>query len=72
VAFWIAAGASPLEVARRAGHTSTSVVLDRYGHLLPGSEDKVTDALETLMRTAVAKPDADVVPLSRVAGVSRC
>ena len=35
VALWIAAGASPTEVAARAGHASTSFVLDRYGHLLP-------------------------------------
>jgi Phage integrase family len=31
VAFWIAAGASPKEIAVRAGHTSVAVVLDRYG-----------------------------------------
>jgi integrase len=37
VALWIAAGASPKEVAARAGHTSVSFVLDRYGHLFPGS-----------------------------------
>jgi integrase len=35
VALRIAAGASPKEVAVRAGHTSTSFVLDRYGHLFP-------------------------------------
>jgi len=35
VALWIAADASPKEVAVRAGRTSTSFVLDRYGHLFP-------------------------------------
>ena len=35
VALWIAAGASPKEVAARASHTSVSFVLDRYGHLFP-------------------------------------
>jgi integrase len=35
VALWIAAGASPKEVAARAGHTSVSFVLARYGHLFP-------------------------------------
>ncbi|MGO9877357.1 MAG: site-specific integrase [Acidimicrobiia bacterium] len=44
VALWIAAGASAHEVARRAGHTSSSVVLDRYGHLLPHAEERVTHA----------------------------
>ena len=48
VALWIAAGASVNEIARRAGHTSVVTVLDRYGHLLPGSEDKVTAALDAM------------------------
>jgi hypothetical protein len=48
VAFWIAAGASPKEIANRAGHTSVVTVLDRYGHLLPGVEDRVTDALDAM------------------------
>jgi integrase len=52
VALWIAAGASPKEVAVRAGHTSVVTVLDRYGHLLPSSEDRVTDALEAMARQA--------------------
>src|SRR6266511_256681 len=30
VAFWIAAGATPKEIAVRAGHSSVAVVLDRY------------------------------------------
>lgn len=58
VALWIAAGASPSEIKRRAGHTSTSVVLDRYGHLLPGSEDAVTDALDQMAcDTGVTSPE---------------
>jgi integrase len=50
VALWIAAGASPYEIASRAGHTSVAVVLDRYGHLLPGSEERVNEALDELAR----------------------
>jgi integrase len=53
VALWIAAGASAKEIATRAGHTSVSVVLDRYGHLLPGTEERVTDALDTFGRDAL-------------------
>jgi len=64
VALWIAAGATPLEIARRAGHTSTSVVLDRYGHLLPGAEDRVTDALDALAAAAPQRV-APVVALRR-------
>jgi integrase len=48
VALWIAAGASPKEIAARAGHSSVVTVLDRYGHLLPGSEERVTDALDAI------------------------
>jgi integrase len=68
VAFWIAAGASPKEVAARAGHTSVVTVLDRYGHLLPGSEERVTDALEAMAQAAKAAPNASVVALARRPG----
>jgi hypothetical protein len=45
VALWIAQGASPKQIATWAGHTSVSVVLDRYGHLFPGHEDAVMQRL---------------------------
>ncbi len=51
VSLWMAAGASPKQVATWAGHTSVAVVLDRYGHLLPGHEEAVLAALGTLART---------------------
>jgi integrase len=63
VAMRIAAGASPNEVAARAGHTSTVTVLDRYGHLLPGAGERVTDALDTMARAAHRAGDAVVRPL---------
>lgn len=56
VAFWIAAGASPKEVAARAGHSSVVTVLDRYGHLLPGSEDRVNDALDAMAEGVTTAP----------------
>ncbi len=52
VSLWISAGASPLEVAKRAGHTSVSVALDRYGHLLESDRDAVTKGLDTIARAA--------------------
>lgn len=52
VAFWIAAGASPKDIATRAGHSSVVTVLDRYGHLLPGHEEPVNDALDAMFRAA--------------------
>ncbi len=67
VALWIAAGANPTEVARRAGHTSVVTVLDRYGHLLPKEEDNVTDALSRLFADGEVKAarSAQVVPIQR-------
>ena len=43
-----AGGTTPNEIAKRAGHSSVAVVLDRYGHLFPGSEDAVNDRLEEM------------------------
>jgi hypothetical protein len=34
----IKTGANPLEVLRRAGHTSANFTQDRYGHLFPEAE----------------------------------
>lgn len=48
VSLWIAAGASPKQIAVWAGHASVSVVLDRYGHLFPGNADPVLDRLEAM------------------------
>jgi integrase len=50
VALWIAAGASPKEVAQRAGHTSVSFVLDRYGHLFPEADTALRTRLDELFR----------------------
>jgi integrase len=63
VARWIADGASPKQIATWAGHTSVSVVLDRYGHLFPGHEAEVLARSEA----AYVVPDAasaTVTPIS--------
>jgi hypothetical protein len=54
VAFWIATGANPLEVSRRAGHSSTSLTLDRYGHLFPQAATRSPTASTPSRRTHVA------------------
>lgn len=63
VAFWIRAGASPKEIAARAGHSSVVTVLDRYGHLLPGHEDVVDAALDAMVTGATQSPTGTVVHL---------
>ncbi len=61
VALWIAAGVPPLQVTRRAGHTSSSFTADRYGHLFPGAEDEAADALSRFVVPTTSP--ADVVPI---------
>jgi integrase len=46
VSLWIAAGATPKEVQTWAGHSSITTTYDRYGHLFPGTEQRVMHALE--------------------------
>jgi len=62
VAMWIEAGASPKEVAARAGHASVAFSLDRYGHLYPGSEHQVNDALDAMAAAAQLAGDARGAP----------
>lgn len=45
MSLWIAAGASPKEVAARAGHTSVRVVLDVYGGLYPEQDTALRERL---------------------------
>jgi integrase len=64
VALWIAAGAGPKEVATRAGHTSVSFTLDRYGHLYPEADTALRDRLDALY---VAGDQGDPGPGDRAA-----
>lgn len=67
VALWIASGATPNEIARRAGHSSVAVVLDRYGHLVPGADDEVNQRLEAMALEGeqAAAGYGQVVPFGR-------
>jgi hypothetical protein len=38
-------------------------VLDRYGHLLPGTADQVTEALDRLAATAQPAPFGEVIAM---------
>jgi len=44
------AGATPKEVAQRAGHTSVSFVLDHHGQLFPESDAALRERLDVLFR----------------------
>jgi integrase len=52
VSLWIAAGASPKEVAARAGHTSVRVVLDVYDHLWPEQDQALAARLDEMIGDA--------------------
>lgn len=46
----IAAGAHPKEIQARLGHSSITVTLDRYGHLLPGLDEALAGRLDDIGR----------------------
>ena len=68
MALWIAAGANPREVATRAGHTSVSFTLDRYGHLYPEADTALRDRLDVLYGAARPAPEGAMVRLRGRAG----
>ena len=70
VSLAIAAGAHPKEIQARAGHSSITVTLDRYGHLFPGMDEALADKLDGMGRaddSVVASwwpsDDSTVIPL---------
>ena len=52
VALLVAQGAHPLAIKERLGHSSITVTLDQYGHLLPSLDEALTDGLESTYRKA--------------------
>ena len=65
VSLWIAEGGHPKQVAVLAGHTSVSVVLDRYGHLYPRQDEQLMAQLESrgaAARAAGSRSQADSRP----------
>jgi integrase len=63
VALWIAAGAGPKEVAVRAGHSSVSFTLDRYGHLYPESDASLRDRLDAFFTAGQVVEEGVVIAL---------
>ena len=43
-----AAGIAPMEIARRAGHSSVAFTYDRYGHLFPEIDKQAAGKLESI------------------------
>jgi integrase len=47
--FMIAAGANAKALSTYMGHSSITITLDRYGHLMPGSEAEAAGMLEAYL-----------------------
>ena len=59
VALWIAPAPNSKQIATWAGHTSVSVVLDRYGHLFEGHEAVVLNRLDAFMTSTPVSTSDD-------------
>jgi integrase len=51
----IAAGVNAKALSTYMGHATISITLDRYGHLMPGSEDEAAGLLDTYLTAADEK-----------------
>jgi integrase len=51
-AYMIAAGINTKALSTYMGHSTITITLDRYGHLLPGNENEAAALLETWLKTA--------------------
>lgn len=58
----IQAGAHPKALQARMGHSSITVTMDRYGHLMPGADKALADSIDQLI-AAQGRLSNDVVPL---------
>jgi len=50
----ISAGADIKVIQTMLGHESAAMTLDQYGHLMPGRQEAVADALDALLRARSA------------------
>ena len=48
----IAAGVNAKALSSYMGHSSITITLDRYGHLMPGNEDEAATLLDTYLERA--------------------
>jgi integrase len=51
----IAAGVNAKALSAYMGHSSVTITLDRYGHLMPGNESKAAQLLDSYLARAVAQ-----------------
>ncbi|MGN6576768.1 MAG: tyrosine-type recombinase/integrase [Nocardioides sp.] len=66
---WIATGANMKAVSARAGHTSVSFTLDRYGHLYGDADEQLTSRLESVY-VATGDTVRPAAPTEAVTGIA--
>jgi hypothetical protein len=54
----IAAGVNAKALSNYMGHANIGITLDRYGHLIPGSEDEAAALLDTYLASQLGDADA--------------
>ena len=54
----IAAGVNAKALSAYMGHSSVTITLDRYGHLMPGNESEAAERLDAYLARAVAEVPA--------------
>ncbi len=62
----IAAGVNAKALSTFMGHANISITLDRYGHLMPGSEAEAAGLLDAYL--AAQRHDADAAPSKSLTG----
>jgi integrase len=54
----IAAGVNVKALSTYMGHSSITITLDRYGHLMPGNEDEAVELVDSYLERSTAKETA--------------
>jgi integrase len=63
----IAAGINSKALSTYMGHSSITITLDRYGHLLPGNETQAAQLLDNWRTTNTkAPPGPNATPFDRM------
>jgi hypothetical protein len=61
----IAQGAHPRAIMERMGHSTITVTLDTYGHLLPKLDAALDDAIDAMYRTSGPPTAESLIRMSR-------
>ena len=66
----IAAGVNAKALSAYMGHSSITITLDRYGHLMPGDEEEAAALLDTYLARTSGQAWASGATEQRISAVS--